>query len=61
MPNKLEGLLNKRALEEVEEMSVRTFATAAYGIASKKACNGKQMDIFKKESTREPQSSSAPI
>ena len=29
---------NKRLLEEVEEMSVDTFATAAYSINTKKAC-----------------------
>ena len=31
---------NKRSLEEVEEMSVNTFATATYSLSSKKACNG---------------------
>ena len=30
---------NKRSLEEVEEMSVDTFATAAYRITIKKAYN----------------------
>ena len=30
---------NKWSLDKVEEMSIDTFATAAYGLSSKKACN----------------------
>ena len=30
---------NKRSLDKVKEMSVDTFAMAAYCLASKKACN----------------------
>ena len=33
------ALLNERSLEEVEEMPVVTFATAAHGFSTKKACN----------------------
>ena len=56
--NKMEVSSNKRVLEKVEEMSVGTFATAAYEISLKKPYNRKMMDTFNRESTQEPQSSS---
>lgn len=34
---------NKRALDEVDEMSVDTFGTEAFNILSKKACNNKNI------------------
>ena len=54
----MEGISNKRVLDEVEKISVGTFATIAYGIFSKKACNREKMDTSNEESTWEPQSSS---
>ena len=50
---------NKRSLEEVEEMSVNTFATATYSLSSKKACNGQQNTPS--QSTRDPERSPAPL
>ena len=41
----MEGSSNKQAIEEIEEMSFRTFATAVYGITSKKVCNGEKPGI----------------
>jgi len=41
----MEDSFNKQAIKEIEEMSVRTFATAAYGITSKKVCNREKLGI----------------
>ena len=54
MPEEIEGLSNKRALDEIEEISVGTFVTAAYRIISKKVCNSDKNDTLQVESTREP-------
>ena len=56
LPKDLEDSSNKRALEEIKEISVGTFATIAYGILSKKACNSDKIDTSD-NSTREPVSS----
>ena len=52
MPDELEGLSNKRVLEEVKERSVGIFAIIAYGIASKKVYNSKKMDTSKEKNTQ---------
>ena len=44
---------NKHALDEIEEISVGTFATEAHGITTKKACNGNQKDILQHQSAQE--------
>ena len=57
LPENLDGNSNKRALEEIEVMSIGTFATAAYRVSSKKVYNDNRMDISKEESTWGPESS----
>jgi hypothetical protein len=61
LPDELEGLSNKRVLEEVKERSVGIFAIIAYGIASKKVYNSKKMDTSKEKSAWRPKSSLALI
>ena len=46
----MEGISNKCTLEEIEELSVGAFATAPYGIATKKACNGNFNEVHQVES-----------
>ena len=53
----MESLSNKWAIEEIEEMSVGIFTTVAYGITSKKVCNGEKPGISTNQSTWGPQSS----
>ena len=54
LPEDLDGNSNKRTLEEIEEMSVGTFATEAYRITTKKACNSNKKDNLQHQSAREP-------
>ena len=51
---------NKWNLDEVEEISVDTFATAAHRLSSKKACNGYK-DLTTSCSTQDPKRSLALI
>ena len=51
LPEEIEGALNKYALEEIEEMSVGTFAMEAYGITSKKACSSEKAGYSTNQST----------
>ena len=60
LPDDMETSSNKRALEEVEEMLVGTFATSAYRLSSKKSYNREKMDTSDEESTQELQSSLVP-
>ena len=60
LPEELEGSSNKRALEEIEEISVGLFATAAYGFILKKACNNDMMNTLEDESAWGSQSSLVP-
>ena len=50
LPEELEEASNKCFLEEIEEISVRTFATVAYGIIAKKACNREYNNMIQVES-----------
>ena len=60
MLEEIEGLSNKRALDEIEEMSVGTFVTVACEITSKKVCNGDKNDTLQVESIQGAQSPLAP-
>ena len=61
LPEEIEGALNKRTLEEIEEMLVRTFTIEAYRITSKKTYNRDFNNMLQVESTQDPQRSLAPI
>ena len=52
------SISNKHSLDKIEEMSVDTFATTAYGLA-KKAFNQLNKDIPMKQSAQDPVRSSA--
>ena len=52
---------NKRSLEEIEEISVDTFVTTAYGLTTKKKCNRQDMDISTYKLNRTIQSAQNPI
>ena len=39
-----ENILNKRSLEEIEEMSINTFTTIACRFTTKKKCNRQDID-----------------
>ena len=45
---------NKRTIDEIEEMSVDTFATVAYRLSSKKTCN-RQHNHSTSQSTWDPE------
>ena len=60
LPDELEGILNKRTLEEIDEISVDTFATDTYGISPKKVYN-ENNDKPQVESAWDPKRSPAPI
>ena len=60
LPEELEEASNKRSLEEIEEILVGTFATAAYSIIAKKACNGDYNNMTQVKSARDPERSLAP-
>ena len=46
----IEDSFNKQAIKEIEEMSVRTFATVAYRITSKKVYNREKPGISTNQS-----------
>ena len=60
LPEYLDSLSNKCAINEIEEMSIRTFATDAYGITIKKAYSGNAKDNLQQQSIQEPESSLVP-
>ena len=60
LPEDLDSSSNKHAINEIKEMSVRTFATDAYGITTKKVCSGNAKDNLQQQSTQELKSSLVP-